>query len=1077
MLLLGTVLRKSLFQFVCVFGVALLLVGIPLNAQFTTASLGGTVSDSAGAVIPDAKVIARNTDTGFTQTFDTDAAGAYLFSRLPVGKYELRVEKDGFTTYVQAGITLTVNQTATQNVVLQVGQITESVNVEANTELVVTQTATAGQLINQQRIVDLPLNGRGAQSLVFLAAGTVNLSGRYCGVNCHGGVYPGSQVAGVNGVGSAQVSYQLDGVGHNDTYISMNLPFPNPDSLQEFNLQADNFTAEYGNAGGGIVNIVTKSGTNELHGSAFEFIRNGALNARNFFAPKQDTLKRNQFGGTIGGPIVKDKLFFFGTYQGTIVRSAPEGRISFVPTAAQRSGDLSSVTKQLVDPVSLAPLPGNQIPTSRLSPVAQYFLKNIPLPNGDNGQLTYAGTPTRQKENQFMIKTDYNLTKHQLSGRYFFADFSQPAVIPTDNLLAAAGSGNRVRVQNVSINHTYAPSATLLFNSTFGMARQRGGSLSSAPFSFPDAGVKIAAPNPPELAMSVSGLFGISTNHPGDFDRSDFNFREVVTKQARAHELHMGGEAIRVTNHIINTYQMAGNFSFSGQLSGAAVGDFLMGRASSFSQGGGEFKDLKGTIWSAFIQDNWRATQNLTLNLGLRWDPYFPYWDRQGRVVCFQPGAKSKRYPNAPAGMLYGGSNHDSGCPVGGSNPSVGNFAPRFGFAYRLTRDGKTSVRGGIGSFYTPPQTSIYNPFANIAPFAPTFSFSGVDFTDPFGSVGMANPFPEQYGPTVRGPDATFSLPTMLRTVFPKDFDIPQLWQWNLMVERQFFTDWVVRVGYHGNKGTHLYGSGSGPSREINPAIYVPGASTVSNTQSRRFYKDYSNIGLAESGNNSNYNSLQINVEKRFGNGLSILTNYTWAKRLDDVGWTNPFNRRFDYGISNDDVAHAFHFANTYMLPQLKRGGFAGGILNGWSLNSIITWQGGFPINIVSGVDNAFTGTGSQRADFLGGNASLDSGRSHGELITRWFDTSKFTPNAVGTFGNTGRNVLRGPRMFNTDFSVMKDTRMTERATIQFRAEMFNLFNNVNFGGPNTNQSNSNFGRITSAGDPRILQFGLKILF
>ena len=821
-----------------------LIAGGGLFAQFTTATLGGTVTDSTGAVTPSAEVIVRNVNTGFTQNTTSDSSGGFLFSNLPVGAYELTVKKQGFTEYVQAGITLTVNQTANQNVTLQVGQVSERINVEANAELVVTRTATNGQLINQQRVVDLPLNGRGAQSLVFLAAGTVDLSSKYCGVGCHGGVYPGEQVAGVNGADGANVNYQLDGTDHNDTYINMNLPFPNPDSLQEFNLQSSNFTAEYGNAAGGIVNIVTKSGTNEIHGTAFEFLRNGALNARNFFAATHDTLKRNQFGGTLGGPIVKDKLFIFGTYQGTRLRSAPATRITFVPTAAERAGDISSSTKVLVDPVTGAPLPGNQIPASRMSAPAQYFLKSIPLPNAGGRQLNFAGAPVAQSENQFMIKSDYNRRKHQFSGRYFFTDFDQPAVIPKENILQATGDGNQVRVQNVSINHTYLHSATLLMNSTFGMARQRGGSLSSAPFGFPDAGIKIAAPTPPEISMSVSGLFGISTSHIGDFDRSDFTFREVVTKQAGPHEIRFGGEAVRLRNHITNTYQMAGSFSFSGQLSGEAVADFLMGRASSFSQGGGEFKDLKGTRWSGFVQDNWRVNKSLTLNLGLRWDPFIPYYDREGRVVCFSPGAKSKRYPNAPVGMLYGGENNDPGCPVGGVNSSWGNLGPRVGFAYRLTQDGKTSLRGGAGYFFSPPQASIYNPYTNIAPFAPTFTLSGVDFTDPFTSKGIANPFPDQYGPKVRGPEATFTLPAALRAVFPLDFHIANLLQWNLMVERQV-SDWLFRVGYHGSKGTYLYGYGDGPWREINPAIYVPGASTVANTQERRRYQDYANSGTA----------------------------------------------------------------------------------------------------------------------------------------------------------------------------------------------------------------------------------------
>src|SRR5262249_55074335 len=306
------------------------------------------------------------------------------------------------------------NQLASQTIVLQVGQVSDKITVEANADLVDTRSGTVGQLVDQEKITQLPLNGRLAQRLVFLTAGTVDLGRNGCRICGHGGVYPNEQTAGVNGAGMGQVNYQLDGVGHNDTYLNVNVPFPNPDSIQEFNLQANNFTAEYGNAGGGIVNIVTRAGTNQLHGSVFEFLRNGKLNARNFFAPTQDTLKRNQFGASAGGPILKDKLFFFGTYQGTRTSAAASGNITFVPTAAERAGDFSSI-RQLVDPVTRQPFPNNQIPASRIDPVSKFFLNSIPLPNGAGRQLTYLGTKSVSNDDQFMPKADYAGGKHQLS--------------------------------------------------------------------------------------------------------------------------------------------------------------------------------------------------------------------------------------------------------------------------------------------------------------------------------------------------------------------------------------------------------------------------------------------------------------------------------------------------------------------------------------------------------------------------------------------------------------------------------------------------------------------------------------
>lgn len=1062
--------------------VSIAVWNVPLGAQYTTASLGGTVRDATGSMVPEATVTVRNVETGFTQTVSSDATGAFLFSRLPVGNYELRVEKPGFTTYVQAGIRLTVDRVATQTVTLQVGQVTEQVTVQAEAELITTRTATAGQLVDQKRIVELPLNGRRPERLIYLAVGTVDLGRNACRICGHGGVYPGEETAGVNGAGMGQVNFQLDATGHNDTYLNTSLPFPNPDSVQEFNLQSNNFTAEYGNAGGGIVNIVTRSGTNEIHGSAFHFLRNGALNARQFFAPTQDALKRNQFGGSIGGPIVRDKLFYFGTYQGTRLRNTPAGRIQFVPTAEERTGDFSSTPRQLIDPVSKQPIPGNRIPASRLNPVSQFFLKRIPLPNGPGRQLTFSGSPIVQTENQFMIKTDYTEGRHQLSGRYYFTDFDAPPVVGPPNILAATSAGNAVRVQNVSLNHTLMVSPTLLINSTFGLNRQRGGSLSSADFGFTAAGVKMVGPehvkklnSPPELILSVTDGFSVSTNHLGDFDRGDFTIREAVTKMAGPHELRFGGEAVRVQNHIINTFQMAGRFSFNGQLSGNGLSDFLFGRSSEFRQGGGEFKFLLGTRWGFFLQDNWRVSPRVSLNLGVRWDPYLPYFDREGRVLCFQPGTtqRSKRYPNAPLGFLYGGRNRDPGCPQAGSENNWWNLSPRVGLAYRLTEDGKTSLRLGGGFYYTPIQSSNMNPFTNIAPFAGTFTLSDVAFEDPYGSKGMANPFPANFGPDIPGPDFVFAPINDVRAYFTKDYRIPRLITWNLRLERQLGGDWVASVAYLGNKGTYLQ-----LGIQENPAIFRPGA-TVGDTQARRIYPNFGPVSRTDAAGNSHYHAFQWNLEKRFSRGFSILTNYTWSKTVDDLDARNPFNRSAGRGLATEDLAHNFKFSNIWDLPRLNVTGAADKILNGWQVNSILVWQSGFPFSVVSGRDNSFSGVGSDRADFLGGRAKLSADRPRGEKILQWFDTSKFTANAIGTFGNSGRNILRGPKFFNTDFGLLKVTRVTEQVNVQFRAEFFNIFNTVNFRLPTSNISSAQRGRITSVVDDnqRIIQFGLKILF
>ncbi len=1051
--------------------------------QYTNASLGGTVFDPTGAPVAEARVTIQHTETGLRKVAASGADGTFLFSALPVGQYQIIVEKAGFRKYLQSGITLVLAQAANVPVRLQVGDLTQEVTVSADAELVSTQTGTVGQLVDQKRILELPLDGRQPQALLFLSAGTVNETGKYCLVNCQGGVYPGEQDGNVNGGGPRSVNFQMDGAGHNDTYVNTNLPFPNPDAVQEFNVQTDNLSAQYGIGAGAVVNIVTKSGTNQVHGDAFEFVRNGDMNARNFFAPRQDTLKRNQFGGSIGGPILKDKLFYFGTYQGTRIRSAAAGSVTFVPTAAQRAGNFAGSGITVKDPVTGIPFPNNQIPMSMFSAPAQYFLNSMPLPNGPGNQLTYTGPGLVQNDDQYMIKMDHIHGKNQLSGSYFWTRFNEPPDIniAKTNIIAADNSGNYVQIKNLALNDTYTHSPTLLFNTWFGWDSQTGGSRSGAPYGFPAAGIQVAAPTPPELVVSVSGFFGISTNHLGDFDRGDYTIREDVTKQHGVHEFHFGGEAVRVTNNLVNTYTMSGQFTFAGQFSGRDLSDFLLGNASRFLQGGGEFKNIAGTLWSLYAQDNIRVTPKLKLEVGLRWDPYFPFTELNGKVVCYQPGAKSQRFPNAPVGLIFGGPNHDAGCPAQtGSLANTANFAPRLGFAYRLGSDGKTVIRGGAGIFYTPFGNHDSNGLVDTAPFGPRFDYSGrINFADPFSSIGIPNPFPAQYGPTLPKSDVTFTLPVSVYGYIQHNWHEPELATWNLTLERQLAKDWVVRAAYAGNKGTYL-ASGALGFREQNPAIYIPGASTTSNTQSRRINPNFGSVGLFSSDNNSHYESVRLNIEKRFGQSFTVLANYTWSKMIDDFGssgTTNPLNRRFDYGISNDDVPRVFNFSGLWQIPNAPIHGLADRLLNGWELTSIASWRSGFPFSVTSGVDNSLSGVGQDRADYLGGVAALDPNRAHGQLVAQYFNFSAFAKNALGTFGTSGKNILWGPGLFDTDLGLLKNFKIAERFSTQFRAEFFNVFNNVNFSQPSANLNAASIGRITAAGNPRILQFALKFLF
>jgi Carboxypeptidase regulatory-like domain len=1080
-----------------------------LAGQFTTATLSGNVTDQSGAAVPDAKVIVLNTDTGFTQTVTSGPVGEYLFSRLPVGKYKLTVEKEGMTTYVQSGLELAVSQTATQNVVMNVGAVSQQVTVASDTSLVTTQSAAISQVVSQRQIVDLPLDGRQVQQLVFLSAGITDATSHYCGSNCEGGTYPGEQYAKASGTFSESINYQMDGVAYNDTYVNTNLPFPNPDAIQEFSVQGTNMSAEYGNAVGGVVNVVSKSGTNKIHGDVFEFLRNGDMNARNFFAPAQDQIKRNQFGGSVGGPILKDHLFYFGTYQGTRYANAPNGQIAFVPTAQERAGNFSDLSGvQLTDPLNNnAPFPGNRIPANRLSPVSQYFLNSIPLPNGPFQQITYLGPSQHWADDQFMLKGDYVRGNHQLSLRYFFTNFNQQPFNAKANLLQVDGSGNQVRVQNVAVTYTYNASPHLLFNTWFGWNQQNGGSLSGAPFCPADAGINVVGTKPCELSIGVGGGFGIGSNHFGAFNRGDSTYREDVTYIKGGHELHMGGEALRIRAPMANTYEQNGVFNFSNNLSGNNIADFILGQVSQFTQAGGLYLNFTGIKWSAFIQDNWRVNPRLTINMGLRWDPWFPYQDSAGRVGCFEPGKQSQRFPNAPQGLLFGGSNHDPGCPSASMPTRASNFAPRLGFAYRLTDDGKTSIRGGAGLYYAIPNTVAFQDVVGIPPFAPIIFLTDVNFKDPYASAGVTDPFPGSFGAISKTYPSNTPFPQgpfFFTQIFGQDFRLPVITLWNLTLERQLGNSWLMRAAYVGNKGSHLYGTADQESGlfQANPAIYIPGnnpdgtpRSTVDNEQSRRLHQGYSNVSVVDSAINSHYNGLQLTVEKRMSSGLSMLVNYTWSRDMNDFapigsyfGPTNPFDRHFDYGPSDEDIRHVFKLSGTYQLPHVGVSGFADKVVNGWQISSIVTWQGGSPFTIYSGVDNSLSGEFQDRADFTGASihqAQLSSGRSHNQMVQQFFNTSLFQPNAIGTFGNLGKNALRGPRLFNNNMALVKNTKIGERFGVQFRAEAFNVFNNVNFQlytsngsiGLDRYQADQTFGQIFNAAAPRILQLALKVAF
>jgi hypothetical protein len=1098
----------------------------PMLAQYTTARLDGTVLDPSGLGLAGAEVTVKEQLTAYTRDTTTNSTGQYVFPSLPVGTYRINVTMSGFTTYVQSGIVLQVGQSVNLPVHMKLGAVTQEVTVNADASMVTTDSATVGQIITRKEVVELPLNGRYAQQLVFLVPGANNATANYCAANCEGGVFPSEQYAKVNGAGANGVSYQLDGADFNDTYINTNLPFPSPDAIQEFNLVTNNMSAVYGDALGGVVNVTLKSGTNSIHGDVFEFLRNNALDAANYFSTTGvSPLKQNQFGGDIGGPILKNRLFFFGSYEGTRFNSSNAGQIQFVPDAAERTGNFSELLTgaspvQLVNPTTGVPYPNNQIP---VSPIAAFILKGVPLPNPVPGQssnaFNFSSLPTVQNTNEYLVKLDYNFGKHHLSGHYFQQNYTQPLVVPTTDYLEMTGSAETLIDHNVSVVDIYTISPHLLLGSYYGYTKIDGTTYASSPFTMADAGVKIAVPpnkgsgNLASLNIGVSGGFGLGSGNYGVWNRGDQSLREIATLTRGKHVIQFGGEAVRLTQPMGNTFQEGGTFNFA-SLTGNGLADFELGFVQTFIQGGGLYLNFTGINWSTFVQDDWKATRRLTISAGLRWDPFIPSKDSLGRVACFEPGApRSVRYPNAPLGLLYGGSNHDRGCPDAAIFNNLFNLGPRFGFAYQLTKDGRTSIRGGAGYYYEPPNSLIYQQIVGVPPFAPVFTLTNVSLSDPYGSAGVPNPFPTNFGPRNPSSDATFSGPPSFSQIQSPHLRLPMVLGWNLTVEHGFGTNWMLRVAYVGNDGHRLYGTGDQESGllQLNPAIYNPAESPQQNlatTQQRRLNPNFGSVASINSGVNSNFNALQMTLEKRFGHGFSLLSSFAWSKALDDFApqpqgslasmFTNTCScgRHFDYGPSADDLNKVFKINGNYEIPHAHVQKVADKLLNGWQLTAIANWQTGFPFTIFSGADNSFSAIGEDRADLTVANIhdAVLPGRSHRQSIQEWFNVNDFTANAIGTFGATGKNALRGPRYFNTDLAIIKKTTVGDRVSIAFRAEFFNAFNNVNFGLPGNNQAagaSGGFGQITgTAGSgsfngptsygtaqPRIIQFGLKATF
>ncbi|MGH9325327.1 MAG: carboxypeptidase regulatory-like domain-containing protein [Terriglobia bacterium] len=1036
-----------------------------------TAQIVGTITDASGARVPGTRITVTNVKTGLQRIVSSNSNGYYTAPLLPPGQYSMTAQKAGFKVASRSGIVLSVGNSPAINFTLTVGAVSQSVSVKAAAPLLNTQNATIKEVVGAERMVGLPLNGRDITQLLTLQAGVIQTENSP-GIVGNGFVSNGTRYNGV--------TYFLNGGYNQNSYQNFSGEFPNPDAIQEFVVETNNYSAQYGNAPGAVVSVVTKSGTNQFHGSAFEFVRNGNLfDARNFFQPNTDSLKRNQFGGTFGGPVVKNKLFFFFSAQRTTNRSNPVLTEDFLPTAAERAGDFAAISKPIKDPLTGAPFPGNQIPPSDLSPVTLAFLKYYPVPSNANG-LIFVGTPTIQNEQEYTGKGDWDLGRHRITGTYYYSRYLQPFTGNTQDYATMNASTVGKSTQPYSLlvlSDTYSLSSSMLNVVTFSDRRDEqfndwdGVHL---PLNYQGAGVQnIALSNPPEVYIDVSG--GFLTRPGWDYllHEDDLNWADMLTWMHGRHEFKFGGEFIRTTNTIANHFRQQGMFTFNGSISGDAMADFMLGDVYQFWQGGGEYKDYMQNRPGFFAEDSFRATPKLTLNLGLRWDPELLPTDSLGRVECFVPGAQSTRYPNAPKGYLLAG---DAGCPSGGFNTYWPDLAPRFGFAYQLGHH--TAVRGGFGLFWDPLTADNYNTFVDSAPFSPQVVNYGVSFQNPY--AGVVNPFPQDFAPFLPPQDSAFEVPLGTFGTFAPNYRPSYHDDLNLTVEHELTPNWLVSASYIGDFARFL-----DYVVDQNYARYEPGA-TLANLQSRRPYPDFEEVTNAMSGSTSSYNALQLNAEHRFAKNLTFNANYTYSKSIDEFSAEDsspgqstpliPTSLSANRGDSDFDVTNRFVASYVWGLPTPPGNRLVRDSLGGWETTGIVTLQSGFPFSVLTGGDNSLSGDGIDYADLVG-NPNLSTSRPTGQFVQEYFNTAAFAENTLGTFGNAPRNFLRRPGYADFDLGFMRNFAVKERVKLQFRAEFFNMFNRPNFDSVNSTLSSAGFGEINGAGSPRIIQFALKLSF
>jgi len=1110
-----------------VFGV--LFTAVAVCAQ--TSQINGTVRDATGSVMPGAAIKATQTATGAVRTATSGTDGGYAIPNLPTGPYLVEVTKEGFSRFVQTGIVLEVASNAALDIIMKIGAVSEQVTVEATTLQVETRTNSIGQVVDNARIMEMPLNGRDVHSLIFLA-GMANFPGNNSLQSVRN--YPTVVVTVAGGMPDS-VGYNLDGVIHQDPYNNLSLPLPFPDAVQEFKVEWSASAPQYGYHSTATVNAATKSGTNQYHGDLFEFLRNYHLNANDFFSnaagKPRDTYKRNQFGGVIGGPIRKDKLFFFGGYQRTSLRSDGTAATAFIPTAAMATGDFSSIKTVL--PASLG-FVNNQISPTALDKTALNIFKTIPTTTDPTGRTSYA-TVGNQDENLFTGKVDYQVNaNHSVFGRVISAKLTQGSSYDGKNPLTIASYGLDDLVYGVALGHTWVISPSLVSSLRLGVNRTNIAKVPDLYGSFADFGANVSPLGGKNIAISAPGFFtiggggaapGVSHNGPLWSIVEDFNWVKG------SHQFGFGGSIYRQQLNYwsgggVNATGLA---TFDGGISGNALVDFMLGRTSNangWSQGTTYGYYSRQYYAALYVQDNWKIGRRFTLNYGVRWEPYmavyqkYDHQDLHFDPALFTQNVRSSYYQNAPAGLVFSGDPQYT-CGNSFNCPKWNKFFPRIGFAWDPVGDGRTTIRAGYGMFGDRMSMLSLSQEQFGAPFGNTVSVPGATLSNPWANYqgGAGGLLPQGQNPMSILAARTGFGNVAANIPFPtaggyissplSDFKPTYVNQYNISIQRQLGKDWLLSANFlatgtiHMVSGTNLnpsisFGTGPCTLQQVNaagavaPVSYPDCSKAAANFRRPLYMQDplkgqyYAGIGLVDDGGTATYHGMNLSAQKRLSHGINVLANYTWSHCISDQWFQNPTagngnsipgNRRQWRGNCQGlDQRQLFQISMVGTTPKFNNP-IARVLASDWQFAPNLEIKSAQFFTIITGSDVALTTTINQTPNLLNTNPYPTN-----QSVDKWIisnapgiradlrDTASAFANApLGSYGNLGYNNLKGPGIFQLNVAVSRNFRIREGQTLQLRGEAFNLPNHLNPGTPG-GVSPTNFGGIATLSAPNFGQ-------